>query len=128
MLAVKCTSKSKKGKLVRWTCKSTSSLAIKLQRQGFQVSSVKVGQLLKAAGFSLQANRKTIEGNQYPDRNARFEFIAKRIAAVQKSTQPAILVDTKKKEVLGNLKNAGKRIDAKRIPTKLRQMIFLQTN
>jgi hypothetical protein len=76
---------------------------IELQRQGFQVSSVKVGQLLKAAGYSLQANRKTIEGNQHPDRNAQFEFIAKRIAAVQKNNQPAISVDTKKKEVLGNL-------------------------
>ena len=104
---------------LRWTCKSTKSLAIELQRQGFQVSSVKVGQLLKAAGYSLQANRKTIEGNQHPDRNAQFEFIAKRIAAVQKNNQPAISVDTKKKEVLGNLKNAGKTYRREKDPIKV---------
>ena len=104
---------------LRWTCKSTKSLAIELQRQGFQVSSVKVGQLLKAAGYSLQANRKTIEGNQHPDRNAQFEFIAKRIVAVQKNNQPAISVDTKKKEVLGNLKNAGKTYRREKDPIKV---------
>ena len=104
---------------LRWTCKSTKTLSIELQRQGFQVSSVKVGQLLKAAGYSLQANRKTIEGNQHPDRNAQFEFIAKRIAAVQKNNQPAISVDTKKKEVLGNLKNAGKTYRREKDPIKV---------
>jgi transposase len=93
---------------LRWTCKSTKTLAAELQRQGFQVSSVKVGQLLKEAGYSLQANRKTIEGKQHPDRNAQFEFIAKRIRTLQKIQQPTISVDTKKKEVLGNLKNSGK--------------------
>jgi hypothetical protein len=93
---------------LRWTCKSTRTLAAELQRQGFQVSTVKVGQLLKQAGFSLQANRKTVEGNQHPDRNAQFEFIAKRVAAGHRQRQPAVSVDTKKKEVLGNLKNGGK--------------------
>jgi transposase len=93
---------------LRWTCKSTMTLAVELRRQGYQVSSVKVGQLLKEAGYSLQANRKTIEGKQHPDRNAQFEFISKRITALQKIQQPTISVDTKKKEVLGNLKNSGK--------------------
>jgi len=101
---------------LRWTCKSTRTLATELQGQGFQVSSVKVGQLLKQAGFSLQANRKTIEGKQHPDRNAQFEFIAKRVSAVQKKQQPAVSVDTKKKEVLGNLKNAGKTYRRKKSP------------
>ena len=101
---------------LRWTCKSTRTLATELQRQGFQVSSVKVGQLLKQAGFSLQSNRKTIEGKQHPDRNAQFEFIAKRVSAVQRNQQPAVSVDTKKKEVLGNLKNAGKTYRRKKNP------------
>ena len=101
---------------LRWTCKSTRTLATELQRQGFQVSSVKVGQLLKQAGFSLQANRKTIEGKQHPDRNAQFEFIAKQVSAVQRNQQPAVSVDTKKKEVLGNLKNAGKTYRRKKNP------------
>jgi len=104
---------------LRWTCKSTKTLSIELQRQGFRVSSVKVGQLLKEAGYSLQANRKTIEGNQHPDRNAQFEFISKRIVALQKNNQPTISVDTKKKEVLGNLKNAGKTYRHQKDPIKV---------
>lgn len=104
---------------LRWTCKSTRSLATELQRQGFQVSSVKVGQLLKQDGYSLQANRKTIEGKQHPDRNAQFEFIAKRVAAVQKKGQPAISIDTKKKEILGNHKNSGKTYRKQKDPLKV---------
>jgi hypothetical protein len=92
---------------LRWTCKSTRILALELNRQGFAVSSTKVGQILKSRGYSLQSNRKTIEGKQHPDRDAQFEFIAKRIAANSRSKQPSVSVDTKKKEVLGNLKNAG---------------------
>lgn len=93
---------------LRWTCKSTHTLAVELQRQGFHVSSVKIGQLLRQEGFSLQANRKTIEGKQHPDRNAQFEFIAKRVAAVQRQGQPAVSIDTKKKEIVGNYKNPGR--------------------
>lgn len=104
---------------LRWTCKSTRSLAAELQRQGFQVSSVKVGQLLKRDGYSLQANRKTIEGKQHPDRNAQFEFIAKRVAAVQKKGQPAVSIDTKKKEILGNYKNSGKTYRQQKEPLKV---------
>lgn len=104
---------------LRWTCKSTRTLATELQRQGFQVSSVKVGQLLKQDGYSLQANRKTIEGKQHPDRNAQFEFIAKRVAAVQKKRQPAISIDTKKKEILGNHKNSGKTYRKQKDPLKV---------
>lgn len=93
---------------LRWTCKSTYTLARELNRKGFSVSSTKVGQILKSKGYSLQSNRKTIEGKQHPDRNAQFEFIAKRIAANSRAKQPSVSVDTKKKEVLGNLKNSGK--------------------
>lgn len=92
---------------LRWTCKSTRILAKELRRQGFDVGSTKVSELLKAQGYSLQANRKTIEGKQHPDRNAQFEFIAKRVTSQGRSAQPAISVDTKKKEVLGKLKNPG---------------------
>jgi hypothetical protein len=78
-----------------------------LRQQGFDVGSTKVSELLKSLGYSLQANRKTIEGRQHPDRNAQFEFIAKRVKSQARSGQPAISVDTKKKEVLGKLKNPG---------------------
>lgn len=93
---------------LRWTCKSTRTLATELNKKGFSISSTKVGQILRAQGYSLQANRKTIEGKQHPDRNQQFEFIAKRIRTLQKRQQPAVSVDTKKKETLGNLKNAGR--------------------
>jgi hypothetical protein len=93
---------------IRWTCKSTKVLAAELQRQGFQISSVKIGQLLKQDGYSLQSNRKTIEGKQHPDRDAQFEFIAKQVASEQRRRQPTVSIDTKKKEIIGNHKNAGK--------------------
>ena len=93
---------------LRWTIKSTRTLAGELKHQGFSVGSTKVGEILKAKGYSLQSNRKTIEGQQHPDRNAQFEFICRRIKSQAKKTEPSISVDTKKKEVLGNLKNAGK--------------------
>lgn len=93
---------------IRWTCKSTSVLATELQQQGFQISSVKVGQLLKQDGYSLQANRKTIEGRQHPDRDAQFRYIGKRVSLAQKNGEPAISIHTKKKEIIGNFKNAGK--------------------
>ena len=93
---------------LRWTCKSTRTLARALQKQGYQVSHTKIAQLLREQGYSLQSNRKTREGRQHPDRNAQFEHIAQRVKAQQRRGQPALSVDTKKKEVLGNLKNSGK--------------------
>jgi transposase len=93
---------------LRWTCKSTRMLARTLRKQGYQVSHAKVAQLLRAQGYSLQSNRKTREGKQHPDRNAQFEHIARRVTAQLRCGQPALSVDTKKKEVLGNLKNPGK--------------------
>jgi hypothetical protein len=93
---------------LRWTCKSTRVLAQALRQRRFQVSHTKVLQLLKARGYSLQSNRKTREGAQHPDRNAQFEHIARRVKARQRRGEPALSVDTKKKEVLGNLKNSGR--------------------
>jgi transposase len=104
---------------LRWTCKSTRTLARALQADGFEVSYRKVGQLLRSSGFSLQSNRKTREGAQHPDRNAQFEHIAKRVKARQRRGEPALSVDTKKKEVLGNLKNPGKTYRRKRNPVKV---------
>lgn len=101
------------------------TLAKELTRQGFTISSVKVGQLLQSRGYSLQSNRKTIEGKQHPDRNAQFEFIAKRISALQRIQQPAVSVDTKKKEVLGKLKNSGKTYRPTKNPTKVKTHDFL---
>jgi len=104
---------------LRWTCKSTRTLARELTRQGYQVSSTKIGQLLRAQGYSLQANRKTIEGKQHPDRNAQFEHINKRVGAFLRTRQPAISIDTKKKEPLGKMKNTGQTYRPKGQPTKV---------
>jgi transposase len=104
---------------LRWTCKSTRTLARALQADGYKVSYTKVRQLLKSSGFSLQSNRKTREGADHPDRNAQFEHIAKRVKARQRRGEPALSVDTKKKEVLGNLKNPGKTYRPKRRPVEV---------
>lgn len=101
---------------LRWTCKSTRVLADELNRQGHTVSHTKVGELLRMGGFSLQGNRKTIEGKQHPDRDAQFQHIAKRVRAYLRSGQPAISVDTKKKESLGNMKNPGRTYRRKNDP------------
>jgi transposase len=109
---------------LRWICQSTRSLAKELQRQGFQISSSTIGKLLRTRGYSLQANRKTIEGKQHPDRNAQFEHIAARVKAFQRSGQPAISVDTKKKETLGNMKNPGRTYRPKGRPRKVKTHDF----
>lgn len=109
---------------LRWTCKSTRVLAAELTSRGLDVSSTKVGQLLRAQGYSLQSNRKTIEGKQHPDRDAQFQHIAKRVRAFQRSGQPAVSVDTKKKEPLGNTKNPGKTYRPKGCPTEVKTHDF----
>lgn len=109
---------------LRWTCKSTRSLADELRMQGFSVSSTTVGGLLKSKGYSLQSNRKTVEGKQHPDRNAQFEFIARRVNTRRRCGEPAISVDTKKKETLGNMKNPGKTYRRKGDPIKVKTHDF----
>ena len=109
---------------LRWTCKSTYVLADELTTHGFVVSSTKVGALLKAQGYSLQANRKTVEGKQHPARNPQFEHIARRVKARQRRGEPAISIDTKKKETLGNLKNSGKTYRRKGQPIKVKTHDF----
>jgi transposase len=109
---------------LRWTCKSTRTLARELGRQGFRVSRNTVGRLLRARGYSLQANRKTAEGQQHPDRDAQFRHIHRRVRAFQKSRQPVISVDTKKKEPLGNMKNPGRTYRRKGNPRKVKTHDF----
>jgi len=92
---------------LRWTCKSTRRLAVELTRQGFTVSASTVRRLLAEMGYSLQANRKTREGRQHPDRDGQFRHIHDRVMARKRCREPALSVDTKKKEVLGNHKNPG---------------------
>ena len=93
---------------LRWTCKSTAKLAEELTRQKHPVSDRTVATLLKQAGYSLQANRKTREGTAHPDRNAQFEFLNASVERFDKRGQPAISVDTKKKELVGDFKNSGR--------------------
>ena len=109
---------------LRWTCNSTRVLADELKSQGFVISSTKVAALLKLQGYSLQSNRKTIEGKQHPDRNAQFEHIARRVKARQRRGEPAISVDTKQKETLGNLKNKGKTYRKQGQPAKVKTHDF----
>jgi len=92
---------------LRWTCKSTRRLAEELTRQQHSVSPSTVSRLLNEAGYSLQANRKTREGSSHPDRNAQFEYINACVKRFLKRGQPAISVDAKKKENVGDFKNAG---------------------
>jgi len=92
---------------LRWTCRSVRRLAAELQRQGFSIGRQKVADLLHELGYSLQANRKTREGTNHPDRNAQFEHINRRVKALQRRGQPVISVDTKKKELVGDFRNGG---------------------
>jgi len=92
---------------LRWTCKSTRTLAQQLSKQKHSVSHEKVAQLLRELNYSLQSNRKTKEGNDHPDRDAQFRHINKEVKRALKNGIPVISVDTKKKELLGNFKNDG---------------------
>jgi len=93
---------------LRWTCKSTRRLATELTEQGYPVSATKVAELLAADGYSLQANSKTREGSQHPDRNAQFERINRQVKTFQAKGQPVVSVDTKKKELVGDFKAVGR--------------------
>jgi len=93
---------------LRWTCKSTRRLAEELRRMGHSVSHMLVADLLHEQKYSLQAYRKTTEGSSHPDRNAQFEHINAKAEEFLKLGQPAISVDTKKKEQVGDYKNGGR--------------------
>jgi transposase len=110
---------------LRWTSKSVRQLAASLQRMGHQVSRQLVAELLAAAGYSLQANRKTREGSSHPDRDAQFRYINQQVRRFQVATQPVISVDTKKKELVGDFKNAGRQWRPKGQPAPVRVHDFL---
>src|SRR5664279_3868896 len=90
---------------LRWTCKSVRNLADERRTRGHEVSHMLVAELLHEQKYSLQANRKTKEGSSHPDRHAQFEYINAKATEFLKSGQPAISVDTKKKEQVGDYKN-----------------------
>jgi len=92
---------------LRWTCKSLRKLADELAQQGHRVSARKVGDLLHQLDYSLQGNRKIEEGSDHPDRDAQFQHIHQLALDFQERGQPVVSVDTKKKELVGNFKNAG---------------------
>ena len=102
---------------LRWTTKSTRRLAAELAAQGHAVSADTVAGLLRAEGFSLQANAKTVEGKQHPDRDAQFRYISEQASAFQGAGDPVISVDTKKKELVGEFRNAGRQWRPKGQPT-----------
>ena len=91
-----------------WTSKSTRKLAKELQHLGHEVSYRTVARMLHDLGYSLQANRKTREGKQHPDRDAQFRHINKRVRSFQRRRQPVISVDAKKRELVGDFKNGGR--------------------
>jgi transposase len=93
---------------LRWTCKSTRTLAQELREQGHPVGERTVAKLLKRAGYSLQGTRKAREGVSHPDRNAQFEHINAQVRAFQRRGQPVVSVDTKKKELVGDFSNGGR--------------------
>jgi transposase len=109
---------------LRWTCKSTYQLAAALSEQGHPISQRTVYRLLEALGYSLQANRKTQEGADHPDRDAQFLFIYRQVQQYQRKHLPVISVDTKKKENLGNLVQAGREWEPRGRPTKVLPYTF----
>ena len=110
---------------LRWTCKSLRRLAAELTARGHPVSHTVVGELLTQQKFSLQANRKTREGGDHPDRDAQFLHIDQSVADALAAKQPVISVDTKKKELVGDFKNAGREWRPKGRPEDVRVHDFL---
>ena len=108
-----------------WTAKSLRHLAAGLQALGHRIGHNVVGDLLREMGYSLQANRKTREGSSHPDRNAQFGYINEQVTAALAAGEPAISVDTKKKELVGDFKNAGREYRPKGQPEPVRVHDFL---
>ena len=109
---------------LRWTCKSVRKLAAELCRRGHQVSHQWVATTLQQLGYSLQANRKTREGGDHPDRDAQFAHINQTAAAFLAAGEPVISVDAKKKELVGDFKNGGREWQPKGEPEAVRVYDF----
>jgi transposase len=110
---------------LRWTCKSVRQLTAELRRMKPRISHQVVADLLHALGYSLQANRKTKEGRNHPDRNAQFEHLNGKVKWCLRRRQPVISVDTKKKELVGEFKNNGQEWRAKGQPERVRVHDFV---
>jgi hypothetical protein len=110
---------------LRWTCKSLRALTTQLQAMGHSISYATVRAILLEAGYSLQSNQKVKEGGKHPDRNAQFEFIAEEVSRSQRTGQPVISVDAKKKELIGDFKNAGRQWRPSGKPQRVRVHDFL---
>jgi hypothetical protein len=108
-----------------WTCKSLRTLAAELVSMGYKISHETTGLLLEKLGYSLQGNRKTLEGSNHPDRNAQFELINQKVKEVQSANNPVISVDTKKKELVGQYKNSGKTYRPKGDPEEVKVYDFV---
>jgi len=93
---------------LRWTCLSRSQLVAGLAKRGYQVSERTVGELLHGLGYSLQSNRKSVEGEDHPDRDRQFRYISRQTRLFQSRGEPVISVDTKKKELVGEFRNSGR--------------------
>ena len=111
---------------LRWTCKSLRTLAIELGKMGHKVSHTHVGKLLVNIGYSLQGNKKTLEGSGHPDRNAQFEHINAQVTQRLIDTDPVISVDTKKKELIGRFKNNGQTWRPKGEPIEVKVHDFIE--
>ena len=101
-----------------WTCKSVRILAGDLRERGHEAHFTTVAGLLRSLGYSLQSNRKPLEGSQHPDRDAQFRYINERVGAAIAAGEPAISIDTKKKELVENFANAGREWQRKGEPVK----------
>ena len=110
---------------LRWTSKSVRMLATHLKADGHSISHQVVSELLAEAGYSLQGNRKAREGTDHPDRDEQFRYINRLVGEFQGNGQPVISVDTKKKELVGDFKNAGKQWRPKQTPDLVRVHDFL---
>lgn len=110
---------------LKWTCKSTRNLSNELNKMGHYTSHTMVAELLHEMGYSLQANQKTLEGTSNPDRDAQFKHINETVQTFQQDDQPVISVDTKKKENVGDFKNAGQEWQPKKTPEHVRVHDFL---
>jgi len=111
---------------LRWTCKSLRTLADELGKMGHKVSHTHVGKLLVKLGYSLQGNKKTIEGTGHPDRNAQFIHINEQVTNRLAKGEPVISVDTKKKELIGRFKNNGQTWRPKGEPTEVKIYDFIE--
>jgi hypothetical protein len=110
---------------LRWTAKSTRVLAAELTAQGHRVSADTVGELLRAEGFSLQGNARTVEGAQHPDRDAQFRYISGQARGYQDAGEPVISVDAKKKELVGDFVNGGREYRPQGCPVPVRAHDFM---